>query len=387
MSDVFNQVIPFNTFIRSHGFIVGEVWKRRRIDNVPFRIVTFEDGTSAITAHQLDTLPVIELIAQADILKVGHFNAGGYVIYRNWVNPAEWENIDLDTVIIESHIVSRYGTEEDIDKTIQYCTQENIKNIVCRYRVEETYGVIWEEGDIVKIWGHDSNGNYKKLQFSRVKEWSRLHQKIGSTELLYSFFCLHIQDYSVILNIKTLNFIISLAKDIHATDLSAHKDLYRQSSNHSIIWRYNEHVWADNKLYDENLNEVAVLTQISMNEDKILDFHSRLVAIENFWGICIYELVPKREEGVDCYDIKEVRYRCSKDVSSESVRLRLDSTSLDYAYFDALKKKFIIDTDRIEEEHRRRMKSSDDYYNPWDDYDLINDGLDGEAGAYCGLLD
>ena len=313
-------------------------------------------------------------------------SSGFYCVCKR-MKRKEWETIDLDIIFREEHIVSRSGSEGELDKLVQYCEENSIKYHVCKSHSECFYGVIWEEGDVINIWGHDGDGNYRKLQFDHVKSWARLSQQIGTTELLYSFFCLKIQDYSVILNIKTLNFRLSIAMDIHPTDLLFHKDYYRYSKNYSITCDCNEHVWADNKLYDEWLNEVAVLAQVSTKEDKILDFLSRYVAVENFWGICIYELCPVIKDGINCYEVNEVRYRCPKDISSKSVRLRLDNNSLDYAYFDALQKKFIVDAEGIKEEFRRRHDYSEDYSDPWREYDVINDGLDGEVDAYWGLLD
>ena len=61
MSDfpnIFNRVRPLNTFIQLHGCISNEVKKYRKRDLGLYRMIIFEDGTHAYTAHHLDILSI-----------------------------------------------------------------------------------------------------------------------------------------------------------------------------------------------------------------------------------------------------------------------------------------------------------------------------------------
>ena len=93
--NVFSSIQPYKEFVLKHGTICKEVWKRRLMDDKPYRVVYFEDFCKAIAIHQLDGLTIEEL-TNLSSLKVGHFIEGGYAIFMSWVDPWGWEDVDLN---------------------------------------------------------------------------------------------------------------------------------------------------------------------------------------------------------------------------------------------------------------------------------------------------
>ena len=95
--DVFSSVQTLDVFMKEHGNICGERWRNRRSDGVLYREVHFENAPqiNAIVVHQLDSQSLDDIIDNSEKLKVGHFIEGGYAVYRTWVDPSKWEDVDL----------------------------------------------------------------------------------------------------------------------------------------------------------------------------------------------------------------------------------------------------------------------------------------------------
>lgn len=381
MSDfpnIFSRVQPLNTFIQLHGCISNEVKKYKKRGSGLYRMIIFEDGTHAYTAHHLDSLSIIELNSNSSILKIGDFKKGGYCLFRTWVDPTEWKKVDLESTIKESYVQSRCGNINDIKKQIVICKELGLNHKV--YDRNCTLSIIWEDMDKnVRVYGKDGEDNYALLKFNNVLKWYQVTQKIGNTTVLWPFYVLQIQDYYIILNLKTLCFNLFLSDKIIPTDMTFHKEFCYNLKEKTCLCDYGEHFWADNILYDAYLREKVSLKEKICQNSKLFDIYGRFIAVGNGSYINMYQIMGN--------ELKEVQYKCKENTSSERVLLFI------YGYcccpfFDPISKKFIIDVENIRKAYREQVKRQrESSYDPWDDYDLINDGLDGEAGAYWGLLD
>lgn len=381
MSDfpnIFNRVRPLNTFIQLHGCISNEVKKYRKRDLGLYRMIIFEDGTHAYTAHHLDSLSIIELNSNSNILKIGDFKKGGYCLFRAWVDPTEWKKVDLESTIKESYVQSRCGNINDIKKQIVICKELELNHKV--YDRNCTLSIIWEDMDKnVRVYGKDGEDNYALLKFNNVLKWYQVTQKIGNTTVLWPFYVLQIQDYYIILNLKTLCFNLFLSDKIIPTDMTFHREFCYNLKEKTCLCDYGEHFWADNILYDAYLREKVSLKEKICQNSKLFDIYGRFIAVGNGSYINMYQIMGK--------ELKEVQYKCKENTSSGRVLLFI------YGYcccpfFDPISKKFIIDVENIRKAYWEQVKrQGESSYDPWDDYDLINDGLDGEAEAYWGLLD
>ena len=95
--DFFSSVQTLKNFMIEFGDICDEHWRKRKSDEGLYREVHFDRSPhiKAIVIHQLDSQSLDELIQNAANIKVGHFIDGGYAVYRTWVDPSKWEEVDL----------------------------------------------------------------------------------------------------------------------------------------------------------------------------------------------------------------------------------------------------------------------------------------------------
>jgi len=95
--DVFSSVQTLKLFMKEHGIICGEHWRKRQSDGGLYREVHFEKDPhiNAVVIHQLDSQSLDSIIDNSDKIKVGHFIDGGYAVYRTWVDSSKWEEVDL----------------------------------------------------------------------------------------------------------------------------------------------------------------------------------------------------------------------------------------------------------------------------------------------------
>ena len=140
---------------------------------------------------------------------------------------------------------------------------------------------------------------------------------------------------------------------------------------------YMEHLWIDNILYNDKLIEC-----VSLYKDyKLLDIHYYYIAVDDNMCIRIFRLNP---EYGGKFTLIDVPYKCYSWGIYDSACLFLDETisySVNwYAPFNVLSGKFAINIEKIQSEYKNRKRV---YIE--DDYDLINDGLDGEADAYWNI--
>ena len=161
--------------------------------------------------------------------------------------------------------------------------------------------------------------------------------------------------------------------------MTFHREFCYNLKEKTCLCDYGEHFWADNILYDAYLREKVSLKEKICQNSKLFDIYGRFIAVGNGSYINMYQIMGK--------ELKEVQYKCKENTSSGRVLLFI------YGYcccpfFDPISKKFIIDVENIRKAYWEQVKrQGESSYDPWDDYDLINDGLDGEAEAYWGLLD
>ena len=293
------------------------------------------------------------------------------------MSKSDWKEIDLNGAFIKEHTISTKGNEWSIRKTISFCEENNIRHDV--YEKDCALCVIWQHGhSTVEVYGKDDNDNYAVLEFKNVLEWHQIIQKVHNSSIVYPFYVLHIKDYAVVLNLKTLRFIpISNESRILPMDFTFHRNCYERDKTQLFMCDYMEHLWIDNILYNDKLIEC-----VSLYKDyKLLDIHYYYIAVDDNMCIRIFRLNPEYRGK---FTLIDVPYKCYSRGIYDSACLFLDETisySVNwYAPFNVLSGKFAINIEKIQSEYKNRKRV---YIE--DDYDLINDGLDGEADAYWNI--
>lgn len=294
-----------------------------------------------------------------------------------------WEEVNLEESFIEKHTTRKWGTISRIEKTIELCKSSNYRYEVCKgYDDDLFYSVIWEAQEgFIKVEGHNKDGDFRALEFKDVKEWHQLYEVIGDVTFYYTFFVLYIKDYSVVINLKTLKFNLFTCQIIRPTDLLFHEDFYLKKKCR-INCDYQEHIWIDNILYDIYLNQRLSLANLGLFEGKLLDTNDHYIAVNDRIGIHFYRIRLDRD---GAYKAEKTPFIYSNCYPSDNPMLTIDDSPASCAPFSINEKRFWIDVECIKEVHARIKSREAHDDDPWSDYDLINDGLDGDADAYWNI--
>lgn len=318
--NVFRKVWSLDEFIRSHGFICNEEWKQRRKVNGMFRVVTFDDGIKVITAHQLDSLPVIELIANSSNINVGNFKDGGCCMFRTWVDPTEWEAVDLDSKYYSYTLGITYKRKwEPIEQDIlsHYYTSP----------IDEHYSFVYQNHGF-------GLGLLKDGREVIPCVYDYITRPLDG-------WCFAIRKYPFVPGLKEWdNYYVILC------------DVERYSYN-----------WIEPK---------NILVAID-------SFHKdNLEIVLSYGGLRLFKT------GKDRNNLKS--YTIRTNYSSLFLPSFLDLIDVPIFVNNYKPTTYWLSVeDAYEETHKKGLYSLEDTSS--DDYDLINDGLDGEASAYWGLLD
>ena len=287
----------------------------------------------------------------------------------------KWETVDLWDDIEKIYRKPWNGSVKEINNTVELCKTEGYTYY---YYIDDSrciIGVIWQVGNIVQVLSKDSSQGFVKFEFKNAFNLSQVIQLAGNTTILFPFYIVKLKSYSVIVCLKTQKIIAAIEGKIFPTDLEFSEHYYARAYKNSE-WRfYNEHIWVDNVLYDVELNECIRLKDVCGNHTDVLDVCGKYVLINNDGTLKVM---------YGTHSLQEVSVSCPHNISIQTPYLIIHG--LLHVFFDILQKKFYVNIDRIRWEHSGHKDTGTDY-DPYEDYDLINDGLDGESGAYWGLLD
>lgn len=217
--------------------------------------------------------------------------------------------------------------------------------------------------------------------------WQRVIRKVGNYTYLYFFFILKEDGKTFILNTRTLK--CASIQGINHKIIPLVLDLPREAFIYKEKNVYNsckEFICIDNWILDSDFNQTFIETKYD-SHPVILDTLDYYIAASDFYGIHLLEIIGFSRHSLN---IKELQYYYKETKGGNSRSgLFMDD---DFACFSAVtcfnpcNKQFFVDTDIIEREYKWAKNKRSQEIESTDYYDLINDGLDGEADAIWNII-
>ena len=254
--------------------------------------------------------------------------------------------------------------------------------------------IIYNEGNVIKFIAVSDNINNTLIySIDNVKKWYRLTREEGYYKLFYNFCIVETIESKILINLKTLKFSTISFHKIFPTTLDFNRSYYiNKHMAKNLINMHWQYICVDNKIYDEKLNVIVEIKPRFNGEISLLDTIGRYVAVlekhTNDHEIHIF-LVYSIHGNFGSVD---TRYICFYDKSKKSTALKVDIYSLlptpyrnqkddSLISFAPNTYKFIIDTQRIEEDEQDRRERDygiEDHYSIWD-------ALEGDPEAYWNI--